>query len=89
MVEAVVYAVDVSKPSAPTRPLPVTYSTFGQARHPNVIGIQAVAEVEILYCLLTATKAAVVGVSSPFPADTSICWSCATPLCMTNDNLPF
>jgi hypothetical protein len=49
VVVAVVYAVDVVEPTVPTCPLPVTEPPFGERRYPNIIGIQTVAEVEILY----------------------------------------
>jgi hypothetical protein len=41
--------VDVSNPTAPTRPLPVADPTLSKANHPATIGIDAVAEVEVLY----------------------------------------
>src|SRR5215208_3725465 len=34
VVEAVVYAVDVGKPSVPACPLPMTYPSLSEARHP-------------------------------------------------------
>jgi hypothetical protein len=49
MVEAVVYAVDVGKPTVPACPLTIAYPTLSEARHPNSIGIHAVAKVEVLY----------------------------------------
>jgi hypothetical protein len=49
VVEAVVYAVDVSKPTVPACPLPITYPALGKACHPTTIGIHAIAEVEVLY----------------------------------------
>jgi len=49
VVEAVVYAVDVTQPTAPACPLPLPYPAFGEGRHPNAIGIQTVSEVEIFY----------------------------------------
>ena len=53
MVVAIVYAVDVSKPSAPACPLPIADPTLGEANHPATIGIDAVAEVEVFYLYLT------------------------------------
>ena len=35
VVETVVKAVDVSKPTVPVCPLPITYPTFSEARHPD------------------------------------------------------
>src|SRR5215213_1568636 len=52
MVEAVVNAVDVSKPSAPACPLPIADPTLSEANHPAAIGIDAIAEVEVLYLYL-------------------------------------
>src|SRR5215213_6612385 len=49
MVEAVVKAVDVSKPTVPACPLPIAYTTLSEANHPATIGIDAIAEVEVLY----------------------------------------
>jgi hypothetical protein len=49
VVEAVVYGVDVSKPTVPACPLPLTYPSLGEANHPSTIGIHAVAKVEVLY----------------------------------------
>ena len=43
VVETVVKAVDVSQPTVPACPLPITYPTFSEARHPDTIGLQAVA----------------------------------------------
>src|SRR5215212_5670978 len=55
MVVEVVQAVDVVEPSVPACPLPITYPTLSEARHPYAIGIKAVSEVEILnlYPMLT------------------------------------
>jgi hypothetical protein len=49
VVVAVIKAVDVAQPSVPACPLAIAYTPLGEARHPNTIGIQTVAEVEILY----------------------------------------
>ena len=46
VVEAVAYAVDVGKPTVPARPLPMTYPSLSEARHPYSISIQAAAN----YC---------------------------------------
>jgi hypothetical protein len=56
VVVAVVYAVDVSKPSAPACPLPITDSTLGEANHLGTIGIDAIAEVEVLYLYLMLAR---------------------------------
>src|SRR5215213_4552163 len=56
MVEAVVNAVDVSKPSAPACPLPVADPTLSKANHPATIGIDAIAEVEVLYLYLMLAR---------------------------------
>ena len=53
MVEAVVYGVDVAKPPAPARPLTITYPTLSKRRHPTTLDKQTVAEVEVLYLMLT------------------------------------
>jgi hypothetical protein len=55
VVEAVVYAMDVCKPSAPACPLPIADPTLSEANHPGAIGIDAVAEVEVLYLYLMLT----------------------------------
>src|SRR5215211_283605 len=55
VVEAVVDAVDVGKPTVPACPLPITYSSLSEADHPSTIGIHAVAEVEVLYLDLMNT----------------------------------
>ena len=55
MVLSVVYAVDVVELSAPSRPLPITYTSLGEARHPTIVGIQTVAEVKILHLDLMLT----------------------------------
>jgi hypothetical protein len=55
VVVAVVYAVDVGKPTVPTRPLPITYPTLCEARHPTTIDIQTIAEVEVFYLYLMLT----------------------------------
>src|SRR5215218_6908345 len=52
MVEAVVNAMDVSKPSVPTCPLPIADPPLSEANHPATIGIDAIAEVEVLYLYL-------------------------------------
>jgi hypothetical protein len=49
VVVAVVQAVDVVEPTVPACPITVTYTPFGEARHPDTIGIQAIAEVKVLY----------------------------------------
>src|SRR5215208_6764974 len=56
MVEAVVNAVDVSKPSVPACPLPIADPTLGEANHPATIGIDAIAEVEVLYLYLMLAR---------------------------------
>ena len=43
VVETVLKAVDVIQPTVPACPLPITYPTFSEARHPDTIGLQAVA----------------------------------------------
>jgi hypothetical protein len=53
VVEAVVYAVDVS---APTSPLTIAYPTLSEANHPATIGIDAIAEVEVLYLYLMLAR---------------------------------
>jgi hypothetical protein len=52
VVEAVVYAVDVGKPTVPACPLPITYTYLGEGNHSGAIGIDAIAEVEVLYLYL-------------------------------------
>jgi hypothetical protein len=49
VVEAVVKAVDVSKPTVPACPLAITYPSLSEARHPTTIDMQSVADVEVLY----------------------------------------
>src|SRR5215212_10568835 len=56
MVEAVVYAVDVGKPTVPACPLPVADPTLSEANHPATIGIHTVAEVEVLYLYLMLSR---------------------------------
>src|SRR5215208_1422746 len=56
MVEAVVNAVDVSKPTAPACPLSITHPTLSEANHPATIGIDAIAEVEVLYLYLMLAR---------------------------------
>jgi hypothetical protein len=56
VVEAVVYAVDVAQPSVPACPLPIAYSSLGEARHVDAIGEKTVAEVEGLYLYLMPTR---------------------------------
>src|SRR5215211_5713281 len=56
MVEAVVNAVDVSKPSAPACPLPIADPTLSEANHPATIGIDDIAEVEVLYLYLLLAR---------------------------------
>ena len=55
VVKAVVKAVDVGKPTAPTCPLPITYPSLGEANDPGTIGEKTVAEVEVLYLYLMLT----------------------------------
>jgi hypothetical protein len=55
VVVAVVYAVDLTKPTVPASPLPISYPPLGEANHPGTIGIHAVAEVELLYLNLVHT----------------------------------
>ena len=55
VVEAVVYAVDVSLPTAPACPLPITYTSLSEACDPTTINNQTVAEVEVLYLYLMLT----------------------------------
>src|SRR5829696_7987167 len=50
VIVAIVYAVDVAQTPVPACPLTVAQTTFSEGCHPNTIGIQTVAEVEIL-CL--------------------------------------
>jgi hypothetical protein len=57
VVEAVVYAVDVGKPSVPMRPLTIIYTAVGEGRHPDSIGIQTVVEVLYLYPMLNCCYA--------------------------------
>jgi hypothetical protein len=49
VIETVVYAVDVSKPSVPACPLTISYPPLGEADHSITIGIDPKAEVEVLY----------------------------------------
>jgi hypothetical protein len=56
VVEAVVYAVDVSKPTVPACPLPIADPTLSEANHPATIGIDAIAEVEVLCLYLMLTR---------------------------------
>jgi hypothetical protein len=49
VVVAVVQAVDVVEPTVPACPITVTYTPFGEAHHPDTIGIQAIAEVKVTY----------------------------------------
>jgi hypothetical protein len=44
--------VDVSQPSALACPLTIADPTLSEANHPATIGIDAVAEVEVLYLYL-------------------------------------
>jgi hypothetical protein len=55
VVVAVIYAVDVVQPSAPECPLTVAYPTLSKRRYLYTIGIQTVAEVEVLYLYLMLT----------------------------------
>ena len=41
--------MDVAKPAVPACPLSIPYTSLGEARYPNTIGIQPVAEVKVLY----------------------------------------
>jgi hypothetical protein len=52
VVVAVVKAVDVFWPTVPACPLPIADPTLGEANHPAAIGIDAIAEVEVLYLYL-------------------------------------
>src|SRR5215208_2130977 len=56
MVEAVVNAVDVSKPAVPACPLTIADPTLGEANHPATIGIDAIAEVKVLYLYLMLAR---------------------------------
>jgi hypothetical protein len=56
VIVAVVNAVDVGKPTVPACPLPVAYPTLSEANHPGTIGIDAVAEVEVLYLYLMLAR---------------------------------
>src|SRR5215213_5664973 len=56
MVEAVVNTVDVGKPAVPASPLTVADPTLSEANHPATIGIDAVAEVEVLYLYLMLAR---------------------------------
>src|SRR5215217_1565048 len=49
VVVSVVNAVDVVEPSVPTRPLPIANPSLGEGRYPDTIGVQAVAEIEVLH----------------------------------------
>jgi hypothetical protein len=48
--------VDVSKPTVPACPLPVADPTLSEANHPATIGIDAIAEVEVLYLYLMLAR---------------------------------
>jgi hypothetical protein len=48
--------VDVAQPSVPACPLPIAYSSLGEARHLDAIGEKTVAEVEVLYLYLMLTR---------------------------------
>jgi hypothetical protein len=52
VVEAVVYAVDVGEPTVPACPLTINYPTLSERRHFYTIGMQTLAEVEVLYLYL-------------------------------------
>jgi hypothetical protein len=56
VVVAVVDGVDVAKPTVPARSFAVAYPAFGKGRHPNTIGIQTVAEVEVLFLYPMLTR---------------------------------
>jgi hypothetical protein len=56
MVEAVVKAVNVSKPTVPSRPLTIAYPTLSKANHSGAIGIDAIAEVEVLYLYVVLAR---------------------------------
>jgi hypothetical protein len=56
VVVAIVDAVDVAKPAVPACPLPVAYPTLSEANHPATMGIDAIAEVEVLYLYLMLTR---------------------------------
>jgi hypothetical protein len=47
--------VDISKPTVPASPLSIADPTLSEANHPATIGIDAVAEVEVLYLYLMLT----------------------------------
>jgi hypothetical protein len=49
VVVAVVQAVDVVEPTVPACPFTVAYTPLGEAHHADTIGIQAIAEVKVLY----------------------------------------
>jgi hypothetical protein len=55
VVVAVVYGVDVGKPTVPASPLTIAYPTLSEANHPATIDIQPVAELEVLYLYLMFT----------------------------------
>jgi hypothetical protein len=47
--------VDVSQPTVPTCPFPITDSPLGEGSYPDTIGIKPIAEVEVLYLYLMLT----------------------------------
>jgi hypothetical protein len=57
MVEAVVKAVDVSKPTVSAHPLTIAYPTLSEANHPGAIGLDTIADVEVLYLYLVPARA--------------------------------
>jgi hypothetical protein len=48
--------VDVSKPSVPACPLTIAYPSLSEANHPATIGIDTIAEVEVLYLYLMLAR---------------------------------
>ncbi len=57
VVVAVVYAMDVVHPPAPTRPLPITCPTVSEPSNTGnqISRVEAIAEVEVLYLYLMLT----------------------------------
>ena len=56
MVEAVVKAVDVGESTVPACPLTIADPTLNEANHPAIIGIDAIAEGEVLYLHLMLAR---------------------------------
>ena len=80
VVVAVIYAVDVLKPSAPKRPLTIAHPTLGKRGHLDNVGVKPVAEVEVLYLNLIrlATAMAVATLDpSVSPCEPSFCLNCS------------